>query len=89
MGSNESFFSKILSIIKGVGSRGAISSVVESHPEEEDDEEYCVFDLKKMNRDLAELKSRSEERRVVSEGVYVLEIRIVHNIESSVLNSPS
>ena len=27
-----------------------VSDVVTSHPEEEDEEEYCVFDLKNMNR---------------------------------------
>ena len=33
-----------------------ISAVVVSYPEEEHDEEYCVFDLNKMNRKIASTK---------------------------------
>ena len=33
-----------------------ITAVVESHPEEEDNEEYCVFDLNKTNKKIASMK---------------------------------
>ena len=37
-----------------------ISAVISSHPETEDDEKYCVFDLQKMNWKIASMKLTKE-----------------------------
>ena len=70
-----------------------ISVVVVSHPKEEDDKEYCVFDLDKMNRKIASMKVKKKCRCLVgmkSEilGLKMYEISRLSRAQSATQMSP-